>query len=30
MARGGIYYEMVERQRRSMGVGELFEAGRED
>jgi ATP-binding cassette subfamily B protein/subfamily B ATP-binding cassette protein MsbA len=28
MAHGGIYFEMVERQRRSMGVGELFEAGR--
>jgi ATP-binding cassette subfamily B protein len=30
MARGGVYFEMVERQRRSMGVGELFEAGRGD
>jgi ATP-binding cassette subfamily B protein/subfamily B ATP-binding cassette protein MsbA len=30
MARGGVYFEMVERQRRSMGVGELFEAGREN
>jgi ATP-binding cassette subfamily B protein len=25
MARGGSYYEMVERQRRSMGVGEVFD-----
>jgi len=30
MARGGVYFEMVERQRRSMGVGELFEAQREN
>jgi ABC-type multidrug transport system fused ATPase/permease subunit len=27
MSRGGMYYEMVERQRRSMGVdGDLFTA----